>query len=117
MFDADFNPATDAQAMARIYRQGQTKPCFIYRFFSSGTVEEVVFQRQIHKGNLASITVDGSSSMKKNSSGFTKEELRDCFTLKEGCACDTKRKLGSKWPEYGKRPVWLAPRCKISWLN
>ena len=40
MFDADFNPATDMQAMARIYRQGQTKPCFIYRTFTSGTVEE-----------------------------------------------------------------------------
>ena len=40
MFDADFNPATDMQSMARIYRQGQTKPCFIYRMFTSGTVEE-----------------------------------------------------------------------------
>lgn len=40
MFDADFNPATDMQAMARVYRQGQTKPCFVYRMFTSGTVEE-----------------------------------------------------------------------------
>lgn len=40
MFDADYNPATDMQAMARVYRQGQTKPCFIYRMFTSGTVEE-----------------------------------------------------------------------------
>lgn len=40
MFDADFNPATDMQAMARVYRQGQIKPCFVYRMFTSGTVEE-----------------------------------------------------------------------------
>jgi SNF2 family DNA or RNA helicase len=40
MFDPDFNPATDAQAMARIYRQGQRKSCYIYRLFTSGTVEE-----------------------------------------------------------------------------
>jgi SNF2 family DNA or RNA helicase len=40
MFDADWNPASDNQAMARVYRQGQTKPCFIYRMFTSGTVDE-----------------------------------------------------------------------------
>ena len=29
------------QAMARIWRQGQTKPCFIYRFVLAGTLEDV----------------------------------------------------------------------------
>ncbi len=33
---------------------------------------------------------------------FSKEELRDCFTLKKGCDCDTKNKLGKKWTDYGK---------------
>ena len=43
------------------------------------------------------MAVDGKASSAK---GFTKEELTDCFTLKEGCSCDTKRKLGKQWPEY-----------------
>lgn len=32
MFDPDWNPANDEQAMARVWRDGQKKPCFIYRF-------------------------------------------------------------------------------------
>jgi DNA repair and recombination RAD54-like protein len=119
MFDADWNPANDAQAMARIYRQGQTKPCHIYRMFLSGTVEEVVHQRQISKTNIAILTMDGasgsaggnekknngtnktkikSSSTSSSSCGLTAEELKNCFTLKDCEQCDTKDKLG--WMNY-----------------
>lgn len=97
MVDADWNPATDHQAMARIFREGQTKPCFIYRMFTTGTVEEVIYQRQLQKRNLAKLANDGGNST--NSASFSKEELRDCFTLKRDCKCDTKRKLGKKWSE------------------
>jgi len=99
MVDADWNPATDHQAMARVYRQGQTKPCFVYRMFTTGTVEEVIYQRQLQKGNLAKMANDGGSKKTKAAS-FSKEELRDCFTLKEDCKCDTQRKLGIKWSDY-----------------
>lgn len=34
MFDSDWNPSTDAQAMARIHRDGQKRKVFIYRFIS-----------------------------------------------------------------------------------
>ncbi|KAL9179549.1 hypothetical protein ACHAXT_008839 [Thalassiosira profunda] len=101
MVDADWNPATDQQAMARIYRQGQTKPCWVYRLFTTGTVDEVIYQRQIQKGNLAELANDGGKRKRGDgSASFSKEELRDCFTLKEGCTCDTKRKLGNKWSAY-----------------
>jgi DNA repair and recombination RAD54-like protein len=53
--------------------------------------------------------VDGSSSAESSSAKFTKEELRDCFTLKEDCECDTKRKLGKHWLEYGKSSFYT--RC------
>lgn len=34
MFDPDWNPANDDQAMARIWRDGQKKICFIYRLLT-----------------------------------------------------------------------------------
>ena len=36
------NPQWDLQAMARVHRIGQTRPVHVYRFCSSGTVEERV---------------------------------------------------------------------------
>lgn len=49
MLDPDWNPATDQQAMGRVWREGQTKPVFIYRFVSTGTVEETILSRQCSK--------------------------------------------------------------------
>jgi hypothetical protein len=106
--------------MGRIYRQGQTKPCTIYRLFTSGTVEEIIYQRQTQKGGLSTLTVDAgtdkksqrSSSSSENASKFTKEELADCFNLKERCACDTKAKVGNRWPDYdGSRDCLEASGC------
>jgi len=98
--DSDFNPAIDHQAMARVYRQGQTKPCFIYRMFTTGTVEEIIYQRQLQKGNLARLANDGGSGKGGGNASFTRDELRDCFALKTDCRSDTKDKVGEKWPAY-----------------
>jgi DNA repair and recombination RAD54-like protein len=37
LFDPDWNPAIDEQAMARIWRDGQLKTTFIYRLICTGT--------------------------------------------------------------------------------
>lgn len=84
--------------MGRVYRQGQTKPCTIYRLFSTGTLEEVIYQRQIQKGGLSSLTVDAGGTV--YDAKFSKEEIKDCFTLKENCQCDTKLKVGKRWSNY-----------------
>ena len=36
------NPANDKQAAGRVWRDGQKKKVFVYRFLSTGTIEEKV---------------------------------------------------------------------------
>jgi len=45
----DWNPANDNQAMARVWRDGQNKTCFLYRFIATGTIEEKIFQSKKKK--------------------------------------------------------------------
>lgn len=49
IFDPSWNPATDAQAVDRAYRIGQTENVLIYRLITCGTVEEKIYRRQVNK--------------------------------------------------------------------
>lgn len=42
--DIDFNPYNDKQAEDRCHRLGQLRPVTIYRFISTGTIEEGIYQ-------------------------------------------------------------------------
>ncbi|KAI8589351.1 P-loop containing nucleoside triphosphate hydrolase protein [Geranomyces variabilis] len=86
LFDPDFNPANDAQALARVWRDGQKKTCFIYRFIATGSIEEKIFQRQAHKQSLSSCVVDAEEDVERH---FTLDNLRQLFQLNEGTLCDT----------------------------
>ncbi|CAG8788164.1 17954_t:CDS:10, partial [Gigaspora margarita] len=86
LFDPDWNPASDQQALARIWRDGQKKNCFIYRFISTGSIEEKVFQRQSHKQSLSSCIVDEEEDVMRH---YTYESLRRLFFLNPDTICDT----------------------------
>ncbi|KAF2213149.1 hypothetical protein CERZMDRAFT_39739 [Cercospora zeae-maydis SCOH1-5] len=97
MYDSDWNPAHDLQAMARIHRDGQKKPCYIYRFVTQGVMDEKIFQRQITKTGLADSIVDGKDA----ASNFTQYDLRDLFSLDEEDDCQTHRLLGCRCEKNG----------------
>ena len=42
--------------MARVWRDGQRRCCYVYRLLSTGTIEEKMFQRQIAKQDLSGRT-------------------------------------------------------------
>nr|XP_057940628.1 DNA repair and recombination protein RAD54B isoform X2 [Doryrhamphus excisus] len=96
LYDLDWNPANDIQAMARVWRDGQKKTVHTYRLLTAGTIEERIFQRQVSKQGLSGTVVDlGKGSEHAN---FSTSELRDLFSLTEtpslthdllNCSCDT----------------------------
>ncbi|KWU43883.1 hypothetical protein RHOSPDRAFT_18878 [Rhodotorula sp. JG-1b] len=96
--DSDWNPSNDLQAMARIHREGQTRVCVIYRFLTSGTVDEVIYQRQLTKLALSGSIMagEGTASSSKSKNTFTADELRNLFTLHEDVACQTHDLLGCR---------------------
>lgn len=90
LFDVDWNPATDLQAMARIHRDGQKRPCVIYRFVMAGGLDEKIWQRQMTKLGLASNIMDQKGGV----NNFSQDELSDLFRLDEGSSCQTHDLLG-----------------------
>lgn len=86
LFDPDWNPAADQQALARVWRDGQKKDCFVYRFIATGTIEEKIFQRQSHKQSLSSCVVDSAEDVERH---FSLDSLRELFTYRPGTKSDT----------------------------
>ncbi|KAK8865771.1 hypothetical protein IAR55_000918 [Kwoniella newhampshirensis] len=85
LFDSDWNPSTDSQAMARIHRDGQKRAVYIYRFLTTNAIDEKIYQRQLTKTGLSDQMLDQAQDTKNS---FSPAELKDIFTMKlktDGC--------------------------------
>ncbi|XP_044425418.1 CHD3-type chromatin-remodeling factor PICKLE isoform X3 [Triticum aestivum] len=73
IYDSDWNPHADLQAMARAHRLGQTSKVMIYRLVSRGTIEERMMQLTKKKMILEHLVVGRLTK----ASNVNQEELDD----------------------------------------
>jgi SNF2 family DNA or RNA helicase len=59
LLDPWWNPATEAQAVDRVHRIGQTKKVMVYRLVAKDTIEEKVMALKAGKSALFSSVMDG----------------------------------------------------------
>ncbi|KAM6927755.1 helicase ARIP4 [Xenentodon cancila] len=79
VFDASWNPCHDAQAVCRVYRYGQRKPCFIYRLVCDFTLEKKIYDRQVSKQGMSDRVVDDLNPVLN----FTRKEVESLLHFVE----------------------------------
>ncbi|XP_062519744.1 chromodomain-helicase-DNA-binding protein 1-like isoform X2 [Corticium candelabrum] len=84
--DLDFNPQSDLQAAARVYRIGQSKPVKIIRLVTRSTVEEIIMKRADAKLKLSNTVIDGGhfTHDPSHSGVFLDSPVQLCNMLKFG---------------------------------
>ncbi|CAJ1909979.1 unnamed protein product [Cylindrotheca closterium] len=68
LFDSDWNPQVDLQAMDRAHRIGQKKPVQVFRFICEGTVEEKIIERADRKLFLDAAVIQQGRLAEQNTS-------------------------------------------------
>ncbi|KAM9360674.1 DNA excision repair protein ERCC-6-like 2 [Symphorus nematophorus] len=98
LFDPTWNPANDLQAIDRAYRIGQCRDVTVLRLISLGTVEEIIYLRQVYKQQLQSLVMSKESSRRYFEAvrGVHKGELfglKNFFMLQTQGTCLTRKIL------------------------
>ena len=79
-YDLWWNPAVENQETDRAYRIGQKDNVMVYRFITTGTLEERINQILLDKRELAEITIEGNE---KFITEMSNEDLKEMLKLRE----------------------------------
>uniref|UniRef100_T1J3S6 Proliferation-associated SNF2-like protein n=1 Tax=Strigamia maritima TaxID=126957 RepID=T1J3S6_STRMM len=77
IYDSDWNPQCDLQAVDRCHRIGQKKPVVIYRLVTANTIDQKIVERAASKRKLEKLVMhkDKFKSGKTEKKHFTKSEM------------------------------------------
>ncbi|KAH9485950.1 ISWI chromatin-remodeling complex ATPase ISW2 [Psilocybe cubensis] len=80
LYDSDWNPQADLQAMDRAHRIGQTKQVYVFRFITEGSVEERMLERAAQKLRLDQLVIQQGRAQIQAKAAANKEELLEMIT-------------------------------------
>ncbi|KAL9112263.1 MAG: hypothetical protein Q9227_003381 [Pyrenula ochraceoflavens] len=75
LFDSDWNPQADLQAMDRAHRIGQTKQVVVFRFVTESAIEEKVLERAAQKLRLDQLVIQQGRAQQQTKNAASKDEL------------------------------------------
>ncbi|KAK9378888.1 SNF2 family N-terminal domain-containing protein [Kockiozyma suomiensis] len=75
LYDSDWNPQADLQAMDRAHRIGQTKQVVVFRFVTENAIEEKVLERAAQKLRLDQLVIQQGRSQNATKNAASKDEL------------------------------------------
>lgn len=74
LYDSDWNPQMDLQAMDRAHRIGQKKQVHVYRFVTQHTIEEKIIEKANVKLHLDAMVIQ-QGKMTKSAKTLTKQDM------------------------------------------
>lgn len=97
LWDPSWNPSQDAQAVDRAYRIGQTQEVHVYRLLVANSLEEKMYEKQIHKAGMektiftkhqeecVTVASGGNNTLTQERRFFDKHELCRVFSQIPSC--------------------------------
>ncbi|EST05585.1 ISWI HAND domain protein [Kalmanozyma brasiliensis GHG001] len=77
LFDSDWNPQADLQAMDRAHRIGQTKQVYVFRFVTEHAIEERILDRAAQKLRLDQLVIQQGRAQQAAKAAQSKDDLVD----------------------------------------
>ncbi|VEU23522.1 DEKNAAC104632 [Brettanomyces naardenensis] len=99
MFDSDWNPQVDLQAMDRVHRIGQTKPVVVYRLVCAHTIEEFLLAKADSKRRLERLVIqlgDFHTLLQGATTGLTPKKVNSSAKVNDELLENLRKFWGSK---------------------